>query len=207
MVPMVVRVLFRIWGLLLDTRFCEMKRFLNLGSGAAHIRQAGVEWVNIDKEPSHEPDICGDYLDLLSVFNDVDGIITIHSIEHLAWPGDVARFFREAYISLSRGSTMRIVVPDLMKVAKLYVAGDDLKGIYGPDFKIDGPDCAATRFMCFCRAWEHTVLFDERLLRMLMEQAGFVDIREMPFGVSGIAELNGLDRMPAESISVECQKP
>lgn len=185
-----------------------MKRFLNLGSGAAHIRQDGVEWVNIDKEQSHTPDLCGDYLGICQLVPEwADGIISIHSIEHLSWPLDVIKFFDVTLRVLKPGGTLRLVVPDLMKVAKLYVEGDDLKGIYGPDFKVEGIDCAATRFMQFCRAWEHTVLFDSGLLRFLLEKAGFTNVRVMPFGKSDIPELNGLDRFESESLSMEAQKP
>lgn len=187
-----------------------MKRFLNLGSGAAHIRQAGADWWNIDNEITHNPDLCANYLHLPRWFPDdsIDGIISLHSIEHLSWPDGVIRFFSVTYAALKPGGTLRLVVPDLMKVAKLYVAGDDLKGIYGTEFDIGpGPDCAATRFMAFARGWQHTILFDERLLTMLMEQAGFVNIRVMPFGESDVPELRGLDRFESESISMECQKP
>jgi predicted SAM-dependent methyltransferase len=183
-----------------------MKRFLNLGSGKCHIRQDGVEWINIDKEQSHQPDVVMDYLEL-DLADSVDGIISLHSIEHLSWPEGVTKFFSVAHKILKPGGTLRLVVPDLMKVAKLYVEGDDLKGVYGPDFKVTGPDCAATRFMAFARGWEHTVLFDERLLRMLAEQAGFVGFRVMQFGCSDVPELRHLDRFASESGSFEMDKP
>lgn len=183
-----------------------MKRFLNLGSGAAHIRQDGVEWINIDSEPSHRPDVVMDYLDLDKAWS-VDGIISIHSIEHLPWPEGVMKFFSVAHKILKPGGTLRLVVPDLMKVAKLYVEGDDLKAIYGPDFKVEGIDCAATRFMAFARGWEHTVLFDAGLLRFLLEKAGFTGVRVMPFGVSSREEMCGLDRFESESLCMEATKP
>lgn len=178
---------------------------LHIGCGPIHLDG----WVNIDRNPAHQPDVQYDATKAHVLYEQstVDLILTIHMLEHLEWPAGVIRFLSAAFSILKPGGTLRLVVPDLMKVAKLYVAGNDLKGIYGPDFKVEGPDCAATRFMQFCRAWEHTVLFDERLLRMLMEQAGFVNIRVMPFGESDVPELRGLDRMPAESISIECDKP
>lgn len=182
-----------------------MSIFLNVGCGPCHIEG----FVNLDIEPDHKPDVLGDCIYLTDHFanNSIDALISIHCIEHLGWPDDVQDFFEAAHLVLKPHATLRIVVPDLMKVAKLYVAGDDLKGIYGPEFDIGpGPDCSATRFMHFCRAWQHKVLFDERLLRMLMEQAGFVNIRVMPFGESDVPELRGLDRMPAESLSMECEK-
>lgn len=176
---------------------------VHCGCGPIHIQG----WVNVDKEAAHNPDICCDARDLEYPENWVDLIYLCHSLEHFPWPDGVTKFFSVAQKILKPGGTMRLVVPDLMKVAKLYVEGDDLKGIYGPDFKVEGPDCAATRFMAFARGWQHTVLFDERLLRMLMEQAGFVNIRIMPFGESDVEELRGLDRFQSESVSMECEKP
>lgn len=186
-----------------------MKRFLNLGSGADHIRQSGVDWWNIDNEITHNPDLCANYLHLPRWFPDdsIDGIISLHSIEHLSWPVGVQTFFAVAFAALKPGGTLRIVVPDLMKVAKLYVAGDDLKGVYGPDFKVEGPDCAATRFMAFARGWQHTVLFDEYLLQLLMHNAGFVNVRVMPFGESDVPELCNLDRFRSESLAIQGCKP
>lgn len=182
---------------------------LHLGCGPIHIDG----WINVDKESCHKTDIQADYLDILKRIEPVfdveatDLIYSCHSIEHLEWPTGVVKFFDVAHTLLKPGGTLRIVVPDLMKVAKLYVAGDDLKGIYGPDFHIDGPDCAATRFMAFARGWEHTVLFDENLLRILATEAGFVNFRVMPFGESEVPELNGLDRFASESLSAEMDKP
>lgn len=185
---------------------------LHIGCGPIHLDG----WVNIDKERSHDPDIWCDAEDLDSVMaagkrlfddNSVDLVFGCHFLEHLPWPSVVEIFLSSTHKILKPGGTMRIVVPDLMKVAKMYVRGEALKDIYGIDFPIVGPDCPATRFMAFARGWEHTVLFDERLLTMLMEQAGFVNIRVMPFGESDVPELRGLDRFFSESISVEGDKP
>lgn len=177
---------------------------LHLGCGPIHL----PGWVNIDKEWKHNPDIQMDYLKLSDVFQScsVDHIFSCHSIEHLAWPDGVIKFLRATLVALRRGGVLRLVVPDLMKVAKLYVAGDDLKGIYDGPYH-EGPDCPATRFMYFCRAWEHTVLFDEQLLSMLMSEAGYVQIGRMSFGQSDIPELCNIDRFESESLSIEGMKP
>lgn len=174
---------------------------LHVGSGK--IRYEG--WVNIDNEAKHSPDYVMDARDIDMKFGvgTVDLIYGCHFLEHLPWPPGVQEFLLAAYRVLKPDGTLRLVVPDLMKVAKLYVVGDDLKGIYGPDFKVEGIDCAATRFMAFARGWQHTVLFDERLLRILMEQAGFVNVRVMPFGESDVQELRGLDRFESESLAIQ----
>ena len=177
---------------------------VHIGCGPIHL----PGWVNIDKEWGHHPDLQMNCLNLSDVFRrcTVDHIFSCHMLEHLEWPSGVVNFFQVTIAALKRGGVLRLVVPDLMKVAKLYVEGDDLKGIYDGPFH-EGPDCAATRFMYFCRAWDHQVLFDERLLRMLMTDAGFVNIRVMPFGESDVRELQGLDRFESESISIEGMKP
>lgn len=182
---------------------------LHIGCGPIHLDG----WVNIDVEAGHAPDITADYLFILKRIEtcfdveSTDLIYSCHCLEHCPWPDGVKKFLDVSHVLLKHGGSMRIVVPDLMKVAKMYVRGEGLKDIYGLDFPIVGPDCPATRFMAFARGWSHTVLFDERLLTMLMEQAGFVNIRVMPFGESDVPELRGLDRFESESISMECEKP
>jgi predicted SAM-dependent methyltransferase len=146
-----------------------------------------------------------DYLYMSDRFGEgaFDGCLCIHTTEHLPWPEGVQKFFRETKKVLKPGGILRIVVPDLKKVATKYVNGEDLKDIY------DGPywtyqDQPATRFMEFCRGWQHTVLFDEQLLRTLAEEAGLTNFKVMPFSVSQIPELSGRDRFESESIQIEC---
>lgn len=176
---------------------------VHLGCGPIHIRG----WVNVDKEWKHTPDVQMDVLNLPDVFQScsVDHFFSCHMLEHLPWPDGVIRLLRKALIALRSGGVFRLVVPDLMKVANLYVAGDDLKGIYDGPYH-EGPDCAATRFMYFCRAWEHTVLFDESLLKALMIEAGYTNVRRMPFGQSDVRELCDIDRFESESLSMEGSK-
>lgn len=164
-----------------------------------------VEWCNMDIQEQHNPDICGSVMELEKHFdlNSYDFIISTHMLEHLPWPAGVQTFFASARKVLKPGGILRIVVPDLKKVATKYVNGEDLKDIY------DGPywtyqDQPATRFMEFCRGWYHTVLFDEQLLRTLAEEAGFTNFKVMPFSVSQIPELSGRDRFESESIQIEC---
>ncbi len=165
----------------------------------------GVTWINMDREARHNPDLVGCVMNLESYFGQdyFSFISSTHMLEHLPWPAGVQKFFSEAKKVLKPGGILRLVVPDLKKVAAKYVAGEDLKDIY------DGPywtyrDQPATRFMEFCRGWDHTIIFDEQLLRSLTEEAGFTDFKVMPFSVSQIPELSGRDRFQSESISVEC---
>lgn len=177
---------------------------LHLGCGPIHLSG----FVNIDHEASHNPDVCMDYLGIAERFGEGSAslIFSCHSIEHLAYPAGVVQFFKQAFTTLKPHGTIRLVVPDLMKVAKMYVRGESMRDIY------DGPyyaykDCPAERFMFFARGWSHTVLFDEQLLTMLLQDAGFVNIRVMSFGQSDVSELRGHDRFATESLSLEATKP
>lgn len=177
---------------------------LHLGCGPIHL----PGFVNIDSSEHWKPDILMDYLKLHERFEEgsADVVFSCHSIEHLEWPVGVVHFTDQVRRVLKPGGTLRVVVPDLMKVSRKYVGGEDLKDIYGGShfYGIDHP---ATRFLYFMREWSHTIIFDESLLSGLLHNAGFVNIRTMPFGVSDDPELCGLDRYESESLSMECRKP
>lgn len=184
-----------------------MKKFLHLGAGPIHLRSSTVEWINVDIEPSHNCDITMDYLKMVDVFgeNSVSAVYSCHSIEHLPYPNGVVKFFEEVRKVLEPGGVLRVVVPDLMKVARDYVSGSDMKHIYdGPYFAYK--DCPAERFTFFMRGWQHSLVFDEHLLRELGFDAGFSQFSVMPFGKSNIPELCNVDRFETESICVQYVK-
>jgi predicted SAM-dependent methyltransferase len=185
-----------------------MRQAIHAGCGPIHLRSSLIEWVNVDIEPSHNADLTADYTDLSEYFPDesVALVATVHSLEHLSpFPDGLQKALKEFHRVLKPGGVIRIVVPDLMKVARKYVAGEDLKDIYDGPFH-EGPDFPATRMQFFCRAWQHTVLFDEQLLRHFIEEAGFRNFRVMPFGVSEVPELCGIDRFMSESIVCQTYK-
>lgn len=172
---------------------------LHLGSGA--IKLPG--FINIDKEPSHNPDVCADYLEYLSDIEgaSVDNILICHSLEHLKYPSEVVLFFILCHYALKPGGRVRVIVPDLARVARKYVAGESLRDIYSGEFFYH-VDCPAERFTYWAREWEHTMLYDEPLLRRLMQDAGFI-VCECEFNCSEVDCLRGLDRFESESLVVE----
>lgn len=185
-----------------------MKLGIHAGSGPIHLRSPLIRWVNVDISDAHKPDLCVDCCLLHNHFEEgsIDTYYSCHSLEHYPFPRGVQDFFAVAFRLLKPGGVIRIVVPDLMKVAKKYVAGEDLKDIYEGPFH-EGPDFPATRMQFFCRAWQHTVLFDEQLLRYFIEEAGFKNVIPMPFGVSEVPELCGVDRFESESLILQSYKP
>jgi len=177
---------------------------LHLGCGPILL----PNFTNVDRDAHHNPDVCMDYLQMTERFgeNSADLIYSCHSIEHLEYPAGVVTFFREAFRTLKPGGTLRLCVPDLRLVAAKYLRGESLKDIY--NFNAYAyKDCPAERFTFFCRAWEHTVLFDSQLLQMLVQDAGFVQFHVCDFGASQHPAMRHIDRMEPESIVVQCYKP
>lgn len=176
---------------------------LHIGSGPIHL----PGFTNIDKEAFHNPDVVMDCLDLRMKYgkNVADIIYSCHHIEHLKYPTDSNYFLKVCHDVLKPGGVLRLVVPDLMRVAGKYVAGQDLKDIYNGNFFYH-IDCPAERFMYFCREWEHKILLDEQLLTQLLKDAGFEKIKWCVFGQSDTPELRGLDRFESESMVLESTK-
>lgn len=176
---------------------------LHLGCGPIHL----PGFVNIDISEHWQPDVLMDYtrLDERYEANSAEYIACVHSLEHLEWDAGVVKALAQMFRVLKPGGVARILVPDFKMVAAKYLAGNDLRSLFGGEhfYQRDYP---ATRFLYFCREWQHTVIFDEELLAGLMREAGFV-VRKMPFGVSDIEALRGIDRFPEESLCLEGMKP
>lgn len=176
-----------------------MKR-LNIGSGK--VRYDG--YVNIDIEPSHEPDICGDVLTM--EFEDVDVIYGCHFFEHLAFPYDAVKCLELFYKWLKPGGILRLAVPDLGKAAAQYVGGGSLKELYGEDFKgYYYKDTPCERFNFFVKAWGHQICYDFGLLSSLLADAGFKNIERKNAQKSIIPEFSH-DRFESESLYIEAIK-
>jgi len=179
---------------------------MNLHLGCGPIKLPG--FVNIDHSAHWSPDIIMDYLKLSDRFGEgvADAVFSCHSIEHLVFPNEAVRALAQVFRVLKSGGVVRIVVPDLMLVARKYVSGDSLQSIYGGTH-FYGRDCPATRFLYFCREWSHTVVFDEPLLTEMMREAGFINVHSCGFGISENYLLSNIDRYPEESLSMEGTKP
>ncbi len=92
-------------------------RLLNLGCGA----RFHPEWTNVDLAPSDPSVVRHDLLAPLPFAdNTFDGVYHSHVLEHL--PRDRAvPFLRECRRVLRPGATLRVAVPDLEELARLYL--------------------------------------------------------------------------------------
>jgi len=189
-----------------------MRTFISLGAGPIrHQNSETFEWIHVDVSPQYSPDYQIDArTDLVSTFGveTVSVIASIHMLEHLPWCEGVQACLDQCFQVLERGGILRIVVPDPKLICRAYVDGSDLSFMFGKDFKESWKykDCPAERLWHWFHAWDHTMAMDFQLLKSLLTDAGFRDIREAGFNDSRI-DCYHYDRFPTESICVECVKP
>jgi cephalosporin hydroxylase/predicted SAM-dependent methyltransferase len=92
-------------------------RLLNLGCGA-HFHPS---WVNVDINPNNSQVLKHDLQTRLPFEDDSFGAVYhSHVLEHLP-RRNAAPFLKECYRVLARGGIMRVVVPDLETIARLYL--------------------------------------------------------------------------------------
>lgn len=125
----------------------------------------------------------------------VDFIFSSHVIHHLY--RDQARcLLSEVWRVLKAGGTIRIAVPDLEFIFNLYRQGrreDALAYFFYP---------SVSRSAMSTRHYQ----YDFALLKELLNDAGFDDVRHCEYRQGATPDLELLDRLPEESLYVEANK-
>ena len=182
---------------------------LHVGCGPIRIAShAEINWINIDIEPSHKPDLVLDCLKLSEHFgeNYADYIWSCHHLEHMAYPEGVLKCLDEFRRVLKPGGIVRIASPNLAVVAKAYVEGSDLTFMYGKNHKgYYYKDTPAERFLYFMRAWQHTFVPDPDQITGLLTEVGFRNIQIKAPNESAIPGWRH-DRFIPDSLYVEASK-
>jgi len=149
-----------------------------------------------------------------------DYVYSQHMIEHL--PFESGRFMvRECFRVLKPGGTMRIVTPSIDFLFRLFSSREStlvdryIKWVT-KEFAPNAPrPLASIVFNNFVRARGHQFIYDRATLQLILEEAGFSDIRERQIGQSDQAKLRDLetiDRLPdgfleLESMILEATRP
>jgi len=142
-----------------------------------------------------------------------------HVLEHL-YLLDVRRFLAELFRVLKPGGLVRIVIPDLLIIAKEYVRvseglKDDSLLFLGEDISASG---GADMFLSFFygvavgdathqKLFGHRWMYDFESLQHYMTEAGFIGIHRLCFREGACPDLDVLDTRPRESLHVEAIKP
>src|SRR5258707_6927451 len=92
-------------------------KYLNLGCGSRY----HAHWINIDIDPSGEGVIKHDLSQGIPLADaSCDAVYHSHSLEHLRQPAAL-EFMRECYRVMKRGAVVRVAVPDLELICRVYL--------------------------------------------------------------------------------------
>jgi SAM-dependent methyltransferase len=102
---------------------------LNCGSGQRPFdKKEG--WINIDINPRWNPDILGHWNNLTPIEdNSIDFVVSHHSLEHVGC-GEGNGFVSEAWRVLKPGGSLLIFVPDMKKLAEMWLRGELTEQLY-----------------------------------------------------------------------------
>jgi SAM-dependent methyltransferase len=173
---------------------------LNLGCGP----KAAAGWLNCDVLPLAGVEARMDLRRGLALASDSMGCIAaIHVLQDLAW-NEIAPALRELLRVLAPGGTLRLAVPDLDNAIRAYLAGTD-GYFYVPDR--DARSVGAKLVTQIIWYGSVRTPFTYGFLQEWLQNAGYADIARMPFGISRVAGLAGLDNRERETLFVEAAKP
>ena len=189
---------------------------LNIGCGTNSL----TGWLNTEYEVLLPPGAI--YLDATRAFPlptaSFDRVFCEHMIEHVPLAAG-ARMVEECYRVLRPGGRIRIATPRLEFMLELMAKPTEEQRRYA-DYHYAGlVEEEAVRTPArilndYHRMWGHQFVYDERTLRLLLDRAGFVDVRVEAVGKSSDPELRGIEneaRMPegllaATTLVLEGQK-
>ena len=171
---------------------------------------SNMVYMNLNRRWSKYPD------------NSVDIVYASHLFEHLTIHS-ANLFLKESYRCLKPGGVIRLVVPDLFKISKKYVAeyergienADEFimwainmhrEGQYGTTNNVIKK--AVLEFQGYPH--QHKFMYDEKSLTKRMIKAGLTDIHSLQYGISKyIKEIKDVEGKTESYLSVylEARKP
>jgi predicted SAM-dependent methyltransferase len=131
-------------------------------------------------------------------------VFSEHMIEHIPYT-TACRMLSECHRVLKPGGKIRISTPDLDVFLRLYrpdLTEDEIAYIasrsqmYFPNNSFPHPTFVLNNIV---RNWEHTFIYDEDVLRHVLETAGFVDVKRCEFRVSDEEALSGLENLERQN--------
>jgi len=173
---------------------------INLGSGHWKLE----DWVNVDIDLESQPDVCANLAGGLPFASGAARLMhTEDFIDQLTLENAEA-FLCECHRILSPGGVLRVLTPDMRRLAQLYLDDpEQLKTLWkrfvGVPLLLD---TAGEVFNLGMRFAGHTFLYDEESFKALAARCGF-DARRVEYRQSEVPELRGLDlRSPENAVSL-----
>jgi predicted SAM-dependent methyltransferase len=173
---------------------------INLGSG--HWKLDG--WVNVDLDFASLPDVCANLATGLPFASGVARLMHTEDFIDQLELDKAAEFLKECHRILAPGGVIRVLTPDVNKLADLYLNDPDrLKELWTRHVGVPlALGTGAEILNLGMRFAGHTFLYDEETFKALAARCGF-EARRVAYQQSEIAELRGLDlRSPEVAISL-----
>lgn len=183
------------------------QRGINLGCGGVVF----PGWLNIDRDRP-EAEISWDLTQGLPFLPDgqFDAVYSEHFLEHIPRKA-ASRLLGDCCRMLRPGGHIRLALPDLDECIRVYRAGDRHPDL-NESFREEMGGVLHTSgelFNIAMRGWGHTYIYNREDIGLVLEAAGFSDIRSMPLGQSDVGMLRGRESRPAgqSSLIVEGRRP
>ena len=179
---------------------------LNLGSG--HWKPDG--WIHVDLDMESMPHVCVNLAQKLPFRDGVADLMHTEDFIDQLELENARSFLLECHRILKPGGVIRILTPDLERLARLYLEDQDrLKHLWKEHVRVPlHIGTAAEVFNTGMRFAGHTFLYDEETFTRLASECGF-DARRVDYQESELVELRGLDlRSPENAVSMyfDCYK-
>ena len=173
---------------------------INLGSGHWKLE----DWVNVDIDAGSQPDVCADLAGGLPFTSGVAKLMHTEDFIDQLQLENAAAFLSECHRILAPGGVLRVLTPDMRKLAQLYLDDpEQLRTLWNRFVGVPlSVDTAGEVFNLGMRFAGHTFLYDEETFKALASRCGF-DARRVEYRQSEVPELRGLDlRSPENAISL-----
>lgn len=181
------------------------QNYLHLGCGMNKFEG----WINADffaglkpwKKYTNGPDWTLDLrYSLKCKDNSWDGVFTEHTLEHL-YPVHALNLIKELYRTMKPKAWIRVTVPDLKKYVNYY-CGEKVDD----NFLQWSTGCEAIHSLT--QNYIHLSVWDSKLLGRLLQEVGFINIKEVSF-MEGLDPMLLKDRKDRqwETLYMEAQKP
>jgi predicted SAM-dependent methyltransferase len=148
-------------------------------------------WINVDQARGPEVQVVWDLRRGLP-FADQScaAIFSEHFIEHIT-KEDAAHLLAECYRTLQPGGVLRVSTPDAELFLRAYAG--DRKFLAHPGFT-QAIDTPVDRVNFMMREYgQHLWSYDEELLRLMFERAGFQNVIRQQFGISAHPRMMNID--------------
>lgn len=125
----------------------------------------------------------------------VDFFYSSHFFEHL-FKADAQRLMRDCHAALKEGGILRIAIPDLEYAVEQYKAGKKRQMLENYFFVDDLSSYLA----------RHKYMYDFELIKEVLSNVGFHDVRQCKYREGQVPNLNILDNRPEETLFIEAYK-